>query len=115
MIVDAVIVSVVRIKGEEAAGVAPGMMRFYVNAEVQTLIRGSTGIPKKVGYLVDVPVDSLGKTPKLKHLRVLLFARPVANRPDQIQLVAPDAQRSEERRVGTEWVSTCRYRWSPYH
>src|SRR3546814_13743896 len=37
MIVDAVIVSVVRIKGEEAAGVAPGMMRFYVNAEVQTL------------------------------------------------------------------------------
>src|SRR3546814_20232373 len=23
--------------------------------------------------------------------------------------------RSEERRVGKEWVSTCRYRWSPYH
>src|SRR3546814_11517692 len=22
--------------------------------------------------------------------------------------------RSEERRVGTEWVSTCRSRWSPY-
>src|SRR3546814_19485683 len=22
---------------------------------------------------------------------------------------------SEERRVGTECVSTCRYRWSPYH
>src|SRR3546814_6628723 len=27
-----------------------------------------------------------------------------------------DAQdRSEERRVGKECVSTCRYRWSPYH
>src|SRR3546814_16832071 len=24
-------------------------------------------------------------------------------------------ERSEERRVGTECVSTCRYRWSPYH
>src|SRR3546814_13264775 len=24
-------------------------------------------------------------------------------------------KRSEERRVGKEWVSTCRYRWSPYH
>src|SRR3546814_3802038 len=24
-------------------------------------------------------------------------------------------QRSEERRVGKEWVSTCRSRWSPYH
>src|SRR3546814_17648202 len=23
--------------------------------------------------------------------------------------------RSEERRVGKEWVSTCRYRWSRYH
>src|SRR3546814_18053638 len=25
------------------------------------------------------------------------------------------AARSEERRVGKEGVSTCRYRWSPYH
>src|SRR3546814_18092225 len=24
-------------------------------------------------------------------------------------------RRSEERRVGKECVSTCRYRWSPYH
>src|SRR3546814_20826355 len=24
------------------------------------------------------------------------------------------ARRSEERRVGKEWVSTCRSRWSPY-
>src|SRR3546814_20208125 len=29
-------------------------------------------------------------------------------------LVAP-VQRSEERRVGKECVSTCRSRWSPYH
>src|SRR3546814_7109456 len=26
-----------------------------------------------------------------------------------------DANRSEERRVGKECVSTCRSRWSPYH
>src|SRR3546814_11141800 len=26
-----------------------------------------------------------------------------------------DADRSEERRVGKECVSTCRSRWSPYH
>src|SRR3546814_13135803 len=24
-------------------------------------------------------------------------------------------ERSEERRVGKEWVSTCRSRWSPFH
>src|SRR3546814_11880499 len=28
---------------------------------------------------------------------------------------AAAAGRSEERRVGKECVSTCRYRWSPYH
>src|SRR3546814_4005587 len=27
----------------------------------------------------------------------------------------PGSQRSEERRVGKECVSTCRSRWSPYH
>src|SRR3546814_15021178 len=27
----------------------------------------------------------------------------------------PLAARSEERRVGNEWVSTCRSRWSPVH
>src|SRR3546814_16057829 len=28
---------------------------------------------------------------------------------------AGNANRSEERRVGKAWVSTCRSRWSPYH
>src|SRR3546814_11470778 len=27
----------------------------------------------------------------------------------------PESSRSEESRVGKECVSTCRYRWSPYH
>src|SRR3546814_11017273 len=31
---------------------------------------------------------------------------------DQIE---SEAERSEERRVGNECVSTCRSRWSPYH
>src|SRR3546814_5537732 len=31
------------------------------------------------------------------------------------QLCRLRADRSEERRVGKEWVSTCRTRWSPYH
>src|SRR3546814_12970741 len=30
-------------------------------------------------------------------------------------LVAIGGGRSAERRVGKEWVSTCRARWSPYH
>src|SRR3546814_14987066 len=31
-------------------------------------------------------------------------------------VIRPEApERSEERRVGKEWVSTCRSRWSPSH
>src|SRR3546814_8707702 len=34
---------------------------------------------------------------------------------DELPLVPRHHARSEERRVGKEWVSTCRSRWSPYH
>src|SRR3546814_20860265 len=35
---------------------------------------------------------------------------------DADAVAAPgDRDRSEERRVGKEWVSTCRSRWAPYH
>src|SRR3546814_19922260 len=32
-----------------------------------------------------------------------------------VRLIKIDIVRSEERRVGTECVSTFRYRWTPYH
>src|SRR3546814_13218715 len=35
-------------------------------------------------------------------------------RPNMTMHVIADADRSEERRVGKECVSTCRSRWSPY-
>src|SRR3546814_2578807 len=34
---------------------------------------------------------------------------------DAIKTCGAQLERSEERRVGKECVSTCRYRWSPYH
>src|SRR3546814_12432457 len=36
-------------------------------------------------------------------------------REDRQRARARDQERSEERRVGKECVSTCRSRWSPYH
>jgi len=89
---DATIRSATRIKGAEAAGAAPGTQRFYVEAQLGALIRGADGLPSRVGYLLDVAPDARGRTPKLKKARVLLFARPVATSPGQLQLVAPDAQ-----------------------
>src|SRR3546814_1619953 len=42
---------------------------------------------------------------------------PLAERQGQMQAAdhLPNLLRSEERRVGKECVSTCRYRWSPDH
>ncbi len=94
MVVDATIRSTAKIKGAEAAGVAPGHTRFYVEGDVIALVRGTGAIPPRVGWLVDVAPDWRGRTPNLKKQRVLAFARPVAGRPDQVQLVTPEAQRS---------------------
>ncbi|NII56592.1 hypothetical protein [Sphingomonas aerolata] len=93
VIADATIRSTARIKGAEAADVAPGLVRFYVEADVTALIRGSGGVAPRLGYLLDVAPDSNGRLPKLKKARVLLFARTAGTSTAQIQLVARDAQR----------------------
>jgi hypothetical protein len=92
LVIDTMIRSATRIKGAEAADVAPGAMRFYVEADVLALVRGDAAIPARVGWVVDVPAPG-GRAPKLKKRRVLAFARAVAGTPGQVQLVAPDAQR----------------------
>lgn len=92
IIADATIRSALKLKGADSAGVAPGMTRYYVEADLVALVRGAGGLPPRIGYLLDVAPDSAGRQPKLKKLRVLLFGRSVPGTPDQIQLVAPDAQ-----------------------
>lgn len=74
-----------------AGGAAPGRRRVFIRARVLTLIRGDNGISKDIGFLYDAPVDSRGKLPKLKKSQALIFGRIVAGKPDQVQLVAPDA------------------------
>src|SRR3546814_20495356 len=44
----------------------------------------------------------------------ILINRPLVVSPLGVKLCRP-SERSEERRVGKECVSTCRSRWSPYH
>src|SRR3546814_13542157 len=55
----------------------------------------------RVRDLVNMPTQDMGPQ-ELEDV-----AREIANR--------HGAKRSEERRVGKGCVSTCRYRWSPYH
>ncbi len=112
VIADATIRSVAKIKGAEAANVAPGQQRLYVTADVGALIRGDAGLPPRVGYVVDVPLDSRGRPPALKKARMLIFARRVAGSADQLQLTGPAAQLgwtaaadSRVRRIAAELVA----------
>lgn len=89
----------VALKPAQAPGLAAGRTRFYVEADVVSLIRGSGPLAARISYLVDLPLDARGKPPKLKKKQpVLLFASPVAgtaagsNSTGSIRLVAPDAQ-----------------------
>jgi len=91
--------SAAALKPAQAVGVAAGHSRFYVEADVVSLIRGAGPLAARVNYLVDLPLDARGKPVKLKKKQpVLLFARPVAgasagsNSTSSIRLVAPDAQ-----------------------
>jgi hypothetical protein len=87
------IAEAIALKDARAAGVGPGLTRFYVEADTVSLLRGASGIAARVRYLVDLPRDSAGRAPKLrKRSEHIIFAQPVAGRPGELRLIAPDAQ-----------------------
>lgn len=92
LIVDARIFSVAPIKADQAANVTPGRARVYIEADVLALIRGAGALPARISYVAEIALDARGKLPKIKKQRVLLFARPVAARADQVQLTGLDSQ-----------------------
>jgi hypothetical protein len=75
---------------KNAADVAPGKTRYYIQADVRALISG-TGVPAHVAYLADLPDDARGKHLKLKEVPVLLLATTTGT-PGELQLVGPRAQ-----------------------
>lgn len=87
----AIVRSAVAVEPERSPGLRPGKVRLYVEAEVEGVIRGAAGLPKRIVYLADVPLDSRGKPPKLKKKRVILFATGTAPT-GQLQLAARDGQ-----------------------
>ena len=80
------------VEPERSPGLRPGWVRLYIQAEVEALLFGKTAVGDAQAYLVDAPLDARGRAPKLTKTSVLLFARPAANRPGELQLVTPDAQ-----------------------
>lgn len=87
------IAEAIAVKPERAPDLRPGHSRFYVEAVLVSLIRAPQSLPTRLRYLVDLPLDSRGKAPKLrKGSEFLLLAAPVAGRPGELRLIAPDAQ-----------------------
>lgn len=83
----------VAVKPERATGLKPGHTRFFVEGDLVSLIRSPQTLPTRLAWLVDLPHDARGKaaTPR-KGSEFLLLAAPVAGRPGELRLVAPDAQ-----------------------
>lgn len=81
------------LKPGEAGPAAPGHSRYYVQADVVSLIRGAQGLPTQVSYLADVPLGANGRPARLaKKSEYLILAHPVPGRPGELRLAAPDAQ-----------------------
>src|SRR3546814_19108471 len=81
-------------------------------ARKSALLRIEKGVDVAIGMIAPCPAIQvlhgttnkhsviIGRQGELFHLAIARYVRD---------------PRSEERRVGKECVSTCRYRWSPYH
>jgi hypothetical protein len=92
LVVHAVVAKQVTVPPDRARGLAPGHARLYLEAKTRAVIAGKVPMGGVVRYLADVPLGTNGKPAKLKKREVLLFARPVPGRPDELQLIGPAAQ-----------------------
>ncbi len=90
VVVRAQVRKAVRLKPEEAPGLAAGRARFYIEARTSALLIGPD-LGESIQFLADVLLDARGKPPKLNRTEVLVLARTVPDRPGELQLVAPDA------------------------
>jgi hypothetical protein len=78
-----------KLKSEESPGLAQGFVRLYIEADTAALLVGPE-LGESLRFLVDVPLDSRGKVPKLTKTQVLLFANVVPGKPGELQLTASD-------------------------
>lgn len=92
LVIRAKVRKLIAVEPARAQAVRSGWARFYVEAQTESLIAGTGALGQQLRYLADLPLDAKGHAPKLKKTSVVLFARRVAGRPDELQLVAPDAQ-----------------------
>jgi hypothetical protein len=77
------------IPAERAPGVAAGVTRNYVEADVQSLIRGEVALARRVGFVMDLPAQRRAAQ-AVKGKTFVLFGRS-GGQPDRLQLISSSA------------------------
>jgi hypothetical protein len=73
VIVRAVIVKAQAIPERLAPGLAPGMARMLVTADVEAALVAPAAVPPKLSWLYDVKLDGRGRVPALRGRRVMAW------------------------------------------
>src|SRR3546814_2630440 len=81
------------------------------------LVTGVQTCALPILFLIDENAIGFRKNTGQQFVRVFNGFRPIFTTAEHRNVVhrSRTVERSEERRVGKECVSTCRSRWSPYH
>src|SRR3546814_17023853 len=99
----------------EALAAKPGASKSAILADAVTAWldrRGVSELEDRFAIRLDRLTKAIGRVDRETYVileTLALFIR------FELSIKTPLAERSEESRVGKECVSTCRYRWVPYH
>lgn len=83
----------IALKGDQATGVPAGRIRYFIEADLVSLIRSPGVVPASVRYLAELPNGSDGATKFGRKAEYLIFASPGRRvDPGELQLRSVDAQ-----------------------
>jgi hypothetical protein len=89
------------LRERDTSGVPAGHRRFYVEGEIAALIRGPSGMPAQLAWLVDLPNDARGRPARIqRRSEWLVLGQTVPGRAGELRLAAPDAQISFDPATG---------------
>jgi hypothetical protein len=77
------------VRADLATNSQVGTKRYYVEADVQSLIRGEAALARRIGFVIDLP-DERNAAKAIKGRTFILFGR-TGGKPDRMQLVSSNA------------------------
>jgi hypothetical protein len=77
------------VRADLATNPQAGTKRYYVEADVQSLIRGEVALARRIAFVIDLP-DERNAAKAIKGKTFILFGR-TGGKPDRMQLVSSNA------------------------